>query len=551
MMKIIAIIILLATTVPNLTNGECLGCGTNCMEDYSSVQKTTHFYILDVCKVKVTTVVNGSSSYWVEGTRKQGREISLINSMPASDGQRRMFDVRDGGNLTLKNLNFEGGTVLVKPLDSIDKFYEFGAIVRIVSQTKDTFFQAIHCTFQKGTAYSGGGAIFGSGKRTKLYLEAVTLKENQATDKWGRGGAILVDDSASLELHQYPTSGASLIYQGGYSSTIPEIWNQKRYISDNQAPHIGGAIAASGGATAKIYGAPHIGFDDVRVSPLKNDRLVIKNNNAGYMGGAFGAETGGSILVRGAEIKLNKAGYFGGAFGGHTSTLRAEHCNIYENSVTSTTYGLGGGVFMDVNTKFVNVNSNYVKDYETAGQPNFALRTGRVEKKNDVARAAEAIGYDLLNMKRNPYGKNVNPTDPTNPNCVLLEITLDKGEPVQTRVPLPTKGCSDDPGICGRNGYVGPCVTNETYATYSSDCRCPLGTIYNKANGCLLCPPDTYNDVLGATSCKPCAIWAPTPGFAKCSPPEEIGAGFHQYSKLSIIWTVVLALVTAVIHIEF
>ena len=103
MMKIITIIIiLLATTVPNLTNGDCMGCGTNCMEDYSSVQKTTHFYILDVCKVKVTTVVNGSSSYWVEGTRKQGKEISLVNSMPGTDGQRRMFDVRDGGNLTLK-----------------------------------------------------------------------------------------------------------------------------------------------------------------------------------------------------------------------------------------------------------------------------------------------------------------------------------------------------------------------------------------------------------------------------------------------------------------
>jgi hypothetical protein len=494
------------------------------------------------CDVKATTVV--SASLWVEGGYIANSQVSIFNRMEdsASLGKRRMFDVVDGGNLTLKNLILEGGQLKEKPSRSEDPYYEYGAIVRVVATTMPTVFRAFDCSFKNGEAYSGGGVTYANGKLAKIYMEAVSLKDNKATFTWGRGGAVLVENGATLEINQYPKTGYSV-----GRLTKNAIWNEVHYISGNSAPHVGGAIAALSGASAAVYGSSHIGFGDVLASPsLKNDLLVIENNNAGFMGGAFGAETGGNILVRGAKITKNKAAYKGGAFAGNTASLRAEQCNIFNNYVSNKIYGIGGGIFIDANARFVNVNSNYVDDYETASQPNYVDRSGLVGF--DVAKAFEGVDYDVINMKKNPYGKNVVPTNPTNPNSVLIQIKLVNGVPVHKEVPLPLKTCDDDPGICERNGMVGPCVTNTTRVTYSSECRCPLGSILSPIHGCLLCPTNYYNDEIDATSCKPCDLWAPGPGYAKCSAPEAVSTSIQRYSVLPTLCTVFLALVVVILN---
>ena len=106
----------------------------------------------------------------------------------------------------------------------------------------------------------------------------------------------------------------------------------------------------------------------------------------------------------------------------------------------------------------------------------------------DVTMAAEALHYDVINMKQSPYGKDVDPVNPVSPNCALLQIDIVGGNPVQNEVPLPLTSCDNDPGVCGRNNMIGPCSTNKTHPTYSSDCKCPLGSIRSTQHGCLKCP---------------------------------------------------------------
>ena len=248
--------------------------------------------------------------------------------------------------------------------------------------------------------------------------------------------------------------------------------------------------------TIAIYGSPHIAFPiALSQDAARKDLLIISGNFAGSMGGAFMAESGGNILLRGVSVYHNEVGYFaGGALAAHTGTLRAEQSLIFNNSVTNPTYGLGGGIFLDVNARFINVNSMYVKDYEAASEPNYVSRSGVVG--TDVTMAAEALHYDVMNMKQSPYGKDVDPVNPVSPNCVLLQIDIIGGNPVQVEVPMPLTSCDNDPGVCGRNNMIGPCSTNKTHPTYSTDCKCPLGSIRSTHNGCLECTCRTFSTML-------------------------------------------------------
>eukprot|EP00944_MAST-04C_sp_MAST-4C-sp1_P003204 g3204.t1 len=497
------------------------------------------FTSTDHCDVTSTTVVN--SSMWIQGDKDDGpSKITMKMVTVASLGKRRMFDVIDGGNLTLKNLQLSGGQLLAQPLGGTDDFYEYGAIVRVVANSVDTYFQAFDCQFQNGISYSGGGAVYANGAKTQVSMEGVSFTNNEASYVWGRGGAILVDNFATLEISQFPVTRHSEDQQ-----TVDKIWKKINYIKDNSASHMGGAVAAINGGTIAIYGSPHIAFPKALQDAARKDLLIITGNSAGSMGGAVMAESGGNILLRGVSVYHNKAGYFGGALAAHTGTLRAEQSLIFNNSVTNPTYGLGGGIFLDVNARFINVNSMYVKDYEAASEPNYVSRSGVVG--TDVTMAAEALHYDVMNMKQSPYGKDVDPVNPVSPNCVLLQIDIMGGNPVQVEVPLPLTSCDNDPGVCGRNNMIGPCSTNKTHPTYSTDCKCPLGSIRSTHNGCLKCPSNFFNDVVDATSCKPCPIWAPSPGFSRCSPPEEVGGAIFGVSSslaltalLTIVFTTIL-----------
>lgn len=381
--------------------------------------------------------------------------------------------------------------------------------------------------------------MYANGARTLVSMEGVTFTNNKASFIWGRGGAILVDNFATLEISQFP-----LTRQSEDPQTFDNMWKRVNYIRGNSASHMGGAVAAINSGTVAIYGSPHIAFPIALQEAARKDLLIITGNSAGSMGGAFMAEAGGKILVRGVSVYNNAAGYFGGALAAHTGKLRAEQSLIFNNSVTNPIYGLGGGVFLDVNSQFVNVNSMYVEDYETASGSNHATRSGVVG--TDVAKAAEALHYDVINMKQSPYGKDVDPVNPVSPNCALLRIDIVGGNPTQNEVPLPLTSCDSDPGVCGRNNMIGPCSTNETYTTYSTDCKCPLGSIQSAQHGCLKCPPNFFNDVAGATTCKPCPLWAPLPGFASCSPPEVVGGATFGVSS-NLVLTAFVSMVFAII----
>ena len=94
---------------------------------------------------------------------------------------------------------------------------------------------------------------------------------------------------------------------------------------------------------------------------------------------------------------------------------------------------------------------------------------------------------------------------------------------------------------------IGPCSTNKTHPTYSTDCKCPFG-VYSKYPAWVFeVPVEFFNDVADATSCKPCPIWAPSPGSSRCSPPEEVGGAIVGVSSnlvltalLTIVFTTIL-----------
>ena len=103
-------------------------------------------------------------------------KITMKMVTVASLGKRRMFDVIDGGNLTLKNLQLSGGQLSAQPLGGTDDFYEYGAIVRVVANSVDTHFQAFDCQFQNGIL-PGGGAVYANGEDASFYGRCQFHKE--------------------------------------------------------------------------------------------------------------------------------------------------------------------------------------------------------------------------------------------------------------------------------------------------------------------------------------------------------------------------------------
>jgi predicted outer membrane repeat protein len=464
------------------------------------------------CDVSSTTVVNGS--LYIEGPAG-----SLQVIVPRSGANvERIFDVVDGGNLTIVNLELHGYGTKVSANTGDDAAGGYGGIVRVVSTSSPTFFEARNSKLTKGHAWKGGGALYASGEGTVVSLNAVSFTLNSADSEWGRGGAINVDNGATVSVHLYPYGSAAF--------------------EENEADHNGGAICAWNGGEINLFGIPEeaAGSSAWWTNPasLSQYQLKISKNKAVHQGGAIAIESNGRALVRGALFLNNEVNYNGGALAVHTGFAKVEGAVFDGNLATHITYSEAGGIWIDTDGRVVVVDSQFTNS--TDGPSNRALRT-MGPFGHSVTMNGEAKYFDRISLRRYAFGKNFDTT--SNKELLFIASKLEQGQPVGVRRTMAEPECSAKPSICSDHNFAAACSYNATTKRHSVECQCKPGQI-KTPYGCLLCPQRSYSTTVDATECLPCAEFASKRGSSSCAAEDEVVNTGQRFSLKNVSITLLL-----------
>lgn len=218
------------------------------------------------------------------------------------------------------------------------------------------------CTISENSSDNRGGAIYmDSGS---LNIESGTLKDNKVTAADGYGGAIVLNQSGSMDVGQAELVGNSApdkggcIYVGG-SLTV----TGKLTVKDNFAGNEAGAILVAGGdlsiADCEISGnkagydadgnivnaAANGGAISITDGAVTITKGQISNNiSTGYGGGLYVANTGSSKNVKllgGGVFEYNTASHGGGLY------VSGDIIMEFQGSVAFNTARCGGGVLLN------------------------------------------------------------------------------------------------------------------------------------------------------------------------------------------------------------
>ena len=429
-----------------------------------------------------------------------GERMVVIEATIGSTGTLgHIFDVVNGGNLTLKNLILKGGVATA--VSELDPDSGYGGIVRVVSKqtaavaARPTFFTATNCLFRDGTAQLGGGGIYLSGASTIGLLQAVSFNGNRASSEWGRGGAINLNNGAVLQMEQYPFG----------SSTI----------ENNEAGHDGGGMCIWGGARLTVAGVPtvaHVPFL-ANVGTPTDFVLRIRNNKAILHGGAIAFEGAQKSQLRGVHFEGNEVSYYGGGISVISTVVVVGLSSFLSNVATHSQYSKGGAAYIGTDGALTLIRSTF-SDQVTGVNDNKCIYQGL--SGHSVAISQEALLYDTIDLPRFPYGVTNGPG--LNNHVVLMASKLDSSmKAVEVYQYSPPKSCADTPDICTANGMGNPCFFNVTGYKYSVECACLPGSMRSRTFGCLTCPISSYSVQMDAPKCTPCTDYALVEGSSSCS----------------------------------
>jgi len=239
-------------------------------------------------------------------------------------------------------------------------------------------------------ADQGGGALYAAGAGTIRLRNNVLFLRNRATGTSGSGGAILINEGATLTM-------------------------DRARFDDNSANRAGGAIEDNSGAAD--------GFDDFRVinSTFVNN---VVNNSPGN-GGAIHITGRGNAFIRGGEFNDNTAGSEGGAVWNSLGTMRLQNASFSDNVASGDGADNGGGAIFNnggtMRIVGITVSDNLANG--TAGSGGGMLTTGgnvTIEgstfSDNESSRAGGAIEQidGFFTSSNSTYDGNITGSSPGN-----------------------------------------------------------------------------------------------------------------------------------------
>ena len=269
---------------------------------------------------------------WSFSPVKVTQEMASVCIPPClfgGDFEARMFYLRTGSTLGLRDLSLIGGTggaiylspgseLLLRSVRVLSQRALRGAAVYAVS----SMIIATDCTMTSNSADIAGGAIYAAGNSTATMINcdmtsnrAGILRHGYEFDiSEGAGGAIFASGNSIVEtmfctLTSNSASFGGAVYGGGDSTLTAHDCT----MTSNSA-HYGGAFGSRDDVTATITACTMI------------------SNNARALGGAVFADSASCVTLSNCTMTTNSALYGGAVYGGGDSTLTAHGCTVTSNS---------------------------------------------------------------------------------------------------------------------------------------------------------------------------------------------------------------------------
>ena len=311
-----------------------------------------------------------------------GANLTIINANSAD----RVFHVRPGGKLTLKNVTITGGRLtdygeynsgggiqnngtltLIDCKMTGNSAIEGGALSNFrVSVSASAVANVINTVITGNSAGSRGGAIatYSSSETSKsiVTLQGVTISSNTSVSNGGGGIYVApggdLDVTDSLFESNNATNGGGAIYSENHTGKATVRLRNSEFRNN----------AASGGGAIFVYGAAGYGgstFLSIEGSLFSMNRtnstygsggaILIRqleaessvliqssqflDNEATSQGGAIWAERFGTLRIIGSEFRRNQANRGGGA----VIALQGSHLQITDSTFAANEVKLEGG----------------------------------------------------------------------------------------------------------------------------------------------------------------------------------------------------------------
>ncbi|ABP54957.1 membrane protein [Salinispora tropica] len=251
----------------------------------------------------------------------------------------RFFTVRDGGELTLRNVRLVGGHSDAEG-GAVHVVHGASALIERVT--------AVHNT--SSSMEGGGGALFNDGN---MVVRDSTLVDNHAYGSAGKGGGLL--NNGVLTLHSSTFAGNSAAAYGGGLGNYQAAAEVHTSTFEHNSAAQGGGLASFSART--------------RVSDSK-----VVGNKAGTGGGI--ANSDALIFLRGMEIRDNLAIGDGGGISTFQGLVPLDESVVSGN----TAHGSGGGIHAAKSNLLVRdstVRSNHAIEAKSTGG-GIAVSMGRI-----------------------------------------------------------------------------------------------------------------------------------------------------------------------------
>ncbi|WP_018720143.1 right-handed parallel beta-helix repeat-containing protein [Salinispora fenicalii] len=251
----------------------------------------------------------------------------------------RFFTVRDGGELTLRNVRLVGGRSDAE-----------GGAVHVVHGASATIERVTAVHNASSSAEGGGGALFNDGN---MVVRDSTLIDNHAYGSEGKGGGLL--NNGVLTLHSSTFKGNSATAYGGGLGNYQAAAEVHTSTFTHNSARQGGGLASFSART--------------RVSDSK-----VVDNRAETGGGI--ANSDALIYLRGMQVRDNIATGDGGGISTFQGLVPLDDSVVVGN----TAHGSGGGIHATKSNLLVRdskVRNNHAVEEKSIGG-GIAVSMGRV-----------------------------------------------------------------------------------------------------------------------------------------------------------------------------
>lgn len=245
----------------------------------------------------------------------------------------RFFTVRDGGELTLRDVVLRNGRSAAE-----------GGSIHVVHGASATIERTTVAHSVSLSAEGGGGAIFNDGN---MVVDESTFVQNSAAGKAGKGGGFLNGGVLTLRRSEFRDNSA-VAYGGGLANYRGAAEVQGTTFAHNSATHGGGLASFSArtrvsdtrvfGNTAQVGGG--LANSD---AVLFLRRLTVRDNTATGNGGGISTFQG-LVPLDDSVVAGNTARGNGGGIYAEKSNLLVRQTELGHNAAVGTR-STGGGIF--------------------------------------------------------------------------------------------------------------------------------------------------------------------------------------------------------------